>query len=288
MPASGSAKRLPTVDGDRSADVITTPNEGSRSAFSNPGMDSEVRFPARAPPLVHFSEMRRRVLILNNAIHRFLFKPHRHWQAFLRGVESDVVNIPSGQPMPPLNGCSHLILTGSEASIMEPKPWYEVEANVVREAVDRGLAILGSCFGHQLLVHTLSGPEYLRKARVPEIGWTLLEIVENDRLLTEVPSPWSVFSFHFDEVASPPAPWKVLARSAGCPVHVARYGDLPIWGMQAHPEIAHWKAEFLIRLYLLLRRRAPARILDAYRRPPRNDRAIRSIVLRFLESADPH
>jgi len=233
--------------------------------------------------------MTRRVLILDNAVHRHLFKPAWHWRARLAGHDCEVesANVPSGARIPPLDDVTHLILTGSEASILDPAGWIGVEVAAVRDAVDRGIPILGSCFGHQMLVHALSGPEHLRRSERPEVGWTTLELLDDDDLLDGVPRPWSVFSFHFDEVVDPPSPWRVLARSDRCAVQAIRYGDRPVWGLQPHPEIARWKAEFLIRLFVLFKRRAAREILAASRRRPNDVRAIASIVWRFIDHEGP-
>lgn len=223
-----------------------------------------------------------RVLILDNAVHRFLFKPPWHWKAALGAVPVDVVNVPSGRRIPPLDEYTHLILTGSEASVLEPKPWFDAEAKAIREATERGLPMLGSCFGHQMLVHALSGPERLRRSETPEVGWIEVDVFERDELLADVPRPWHVFSFHLDEVVAPSPPWRVLARSDRCAVHAVRYGDRPIWGIQPHPEISERKAEFFARLYLLVYGGAGRETVSGLRRPEPRDRAIHGIVQRFL------
>jgi len=226
--------------------------------------------------------MRTRLLLLDNAVHRLVFRPPWHWRPYLRSASVDVVNVPSGRPIPPLDGHTHLLLTGSEASILRPEPWFAREASTIREAADRGLPILGSCFGHQILVYALSGPEHLTRSPKPEIGWIALERRESDDLLLDAPDPWHVFSYHFDEVAGPPPPWRVLAHSCDCPTHVIRYGDRPIWGIQAHPELPLAKVRIFLAFYLLLSGRDRRRALLAMRRPTQQDRVMGEIAARFL------
>lgn len=220
--------------------------------------------------------------MLDNAVHRFVFRPPWHWKPYLRAASVDVVNVPDGQPIPPLDGYTHVLLTGSEASILRPKPWFTREASAIREATDRGLPILGSCFGHQMLIYALSGPEHLTQSPKPEIGWIALERLESDDLFQDTPDPWHVFSYHFDEVSGPPAPWRVLARSSNCPTHVLRYGDRPIWGIQAHPELPLAKVRVFLTLYLLLSGRDRRKAILAMRRPSREDRIMGEVVSRFL------
>ena len=226
-----------------------------------------------------------RILMIDNAVHRRLFRPPWHWKAHLKGVNVDVVNLPAAKATPSLDGYTHLLLTGSETSILHPKPWFEREGELIRAAVGRGMPILGSCFGHQMLVYTLSGPGFLRKAATPEIGWTDVEMSESDPLFHGIANPWRTFVYHFDE-AAPPPPWRVLGRSRACEAHVIRYGGLPVWGIQAHPEISSVRAKAILRLTLLFGQKPVRHILRALRNaPPRND--VASVVVGHFLSTDP-
>jgi len=220
-------------------------------------------------------------LLLDNAIHRRLLRPYRHWAQHLRAIPFDLVNVPSGSAIPSIDNYTHLLVAGSETSILEPKSWFEPEAEMIRAAVRRRLPTLGSCFGHQMLVYALSGPLHLARAARPEIGWIALHILQDDDLLAGLPDPWHAFSYHFDEVIDPPNPWRVLARSQDCETQVLRYGDLPVWGIQAHPEMPVLKARLFLGLDRLL---APWRrhIVLQQGRPTREDRATDRIVARFL------
>ena len=225
-----------------------------------------------------------RILIIDNAIHRFLFKPSWHWKAHLKGIETKVVNVPSGKKMPNVGHFTHIILTGSEASILKPKPWFDTEAALIREAVDRGIPILGSCFGHQMLVYALSGPEFLQRSDPPEVGWTDIEMTGSDPLFDGLANPWRTFVYHFDEATDPPPPWIKLGGTKHCDTHLLRYGNHCVWGIQAHPEISSRKAKFFIRVALLMGRKPTKHILHALRHvPPTNDVAGR-VLERFLAS----
>lgn len=234
-------------------------------------------------PCSYTGTMSIRVLLVNNAVHRYLFKPTWHWKTHLKGVETQTVNLPSGGIPPNLEGFTHIILTGSEASILDPKPWFETEATLIREAVDRGIPVLGSCFGHQMLVYALAGPQFVRVSNPPEVGWADIEMTGSDRLFDDLPNPWTTFVFHFGEAVDPPPPWVKLGRTRHCDTHVLRYGDHPVWGIQAHPEISSRKAKFFIRATLLMGRKPSKHLFRALRNaPPPNDVADR-IVQRFLE-----
>jgi len=223
------------------------------------------------------------VLIVDNAVHRLLFKPSWHWKPYMRGINTRTVNLPSGASIGSLDRITHLLLTGSETTILKPQPWFEREAALIREAVRRDISILGSCFGHQMLVYALSGPDYLRRSAPPEVGWAHIEMTNSDPLFEGLPNPWSTFVYHFDEVVDPPEPWRTLGRTKHCPTHLLRYGDQPIWGIQPHPEISSGKSRFFLCATLLLGGKSARHIGHALRNvPPRNNVAER-IVRQFLE-----
>jgi GMP synthase-like glutamine amidotransferase len=225
----------------------------------------------------------KKVLILDGAMDRRIYRPTDHWTVLLNGAPSDSVHLPSGESISSLGSYSHVIVTGSEASIMLPEPWFEVEAAAVREAFDLGKPIFGSCFGHQMLARAISGAETVAASPTPEVGWIDVERIDDDYLFDGLSNPFSVFAVHFDEVPAPPPPWKTLAKSPNCQVHAMRYGDRPIWGVQAHPEIGPEQAGALLREF---KERSPERaqlFQAAIDQTPRDHDVAGEIVWRFLK-----
>ena len=224
-----------------------------------------------------------RVLILDGSLHRDVYRPDEGWRQWLGATAIDSVHLPSGGSVPDLGGYTHVIVTGSEASIVAPEPWFEVEVRVVRQAAERGLCILGSCFGHQMLALALSGPRYVGRCATPEMGWIPVRWLGSDPLCDELPNPSWMFASHFDEVPAPlPPPWIALAESAGCAVQAMRYGERPIWGIQAHPEITPEEARTLMQGFLRLAPQHAALVGSALAAAPRDDGVIGEIIRRFL------
>ncbi|MDD5265018.1 MAG: hypothetical protein PHU43_09315, partial [Candidatus Bipolaricaulis sp.] len=189
---------------------------------------------------------------------------------------------PASKPMSWTAPAESSIVTGSEASARLPEPWFDAEADAVRGAVNRGLAVLGSCFGHQMLASALSGPEYVRRAPRPELGWVAVDLLAPDPLLTGLAAPWHAFAAHLDEVIAPPAPWRVLAANDACAVAAMRYGDRPVWGIQPHPETPPDHARTLMQAAV---RRLPEyerEIRQALASPVRDDHTSARIVAAFL------
>jgi len=223
-------------------------------------------------------------LILDGSLDQGFYFPVGQWSRAFDATPFDAVHLPSGESVPPLIGYTHLLLTGSEASFEEPEPWFDVEARVVREAVNRGLSILGSCFGHQMLVWALSGFEHVRRAPTPELGWVAVEILVEDSLLGALPNPWHTFSAHMDEVVAPPEPWRILASNHACGVQAMRYGNRPIWGIQPHPETQPDEARALMLGAIEKYPEYAERIRLAMGSPVRDDAVARRLMSAFLRS----
>jgi GMP synthase-like glutamine amidotransferase len=176
-----------------------------------------------------------RVAIVDNAMDPRLYKPVDHWRTWLGEAAWESFYAPAGR-LPALEDFSHVILTGSEASILQREPWADREVEFVREAFQAGRSILGSCYGHQLLALALAGPAHVGRCREPEIGWIPVDITVPSLLLGE-PGPAYTFSAHFDEVRSLPETFAVLASTATCPIQAFGYRGRNVWGLQIHPEI---------------------------------------------------
>lgn len=175
------------------------------------------------------------VAIVDNSIEPDIYAPVAHWSRWL-GVPWRSFAARDGE-FPEPREFSHLILTGSEASILEREPWVETEAGLVRAAAADGSAVLGSCWGHQLIAYALAGPACVGRCPAPEIGWIPVRAGRESALLGPAGTVHDVFSVHFDEVRGLPPEFEVVASTEACPVQAFRTGEGRVWGIQSHPEI---------------------------------------------------
>ncbi len=136
-------------------------------------------------------------------------------------------------------GASGIVLSGGPGSV-----WEESHDWAAEWAVRSGKAVLGICYGHQLLGKVLGGR--VGRAPRPEFGPTPIEVLAGDPLFKGVPRRFTVWMSHNDAVLEPPPGAEVLARSPGSPVAAMRWGDR-VYGVQWHPEVAHseWGMELL-------------------------------------------
>jgi len=176
-----------------------------------------------------------KVAIIDNSINPEIYSPVQHWGKYLN-VEWETFSAKNGMFPDLSEGYTHLILTGSEASIIERDHWVYQEVEYVREAVGKNLPVFGSCYGHQLLAIALAGYKNVCRCKKPEIGWIPIKIRMNNPLL----GPRGVFyayTLHFDEVIDLDNKFEVLASTEQCRIHAFKLKNQPLWGLQAHPEI---------------------------------------------------
>jgi GMP synthase-like glutamine amidotransferase len=104
--------------------------------------------------------------------------------------------------------------------------WVGSEMQLVRDAADAGVGILGICFGGQLLAQAFGGT--VARASTPEIGWY---DVSSDNPDVVPAGPW--FQWHFDQWTLPPGATE-LARTANSSQAFVLERSL---ALQFHPEI---------------------------------------------------
>ncbi len=106
------------------------------------------------------------------------------------------------------------------------RTWVAGETQLVRDAADAGVALLGVCFGGQLLAKAFGGS--VARSTVPEIGWY---DVDTDRPELVPDGPW--FQWHFDSWTLPPGATEI-ARTANSSQAFTLGRAL---ALQFHPEI---------------------------------------------------
>jgi GMP synthase-like glutamine amidotransferase len=141
-------------------------------------------------------------------------------------------------PSPPADPSEYdaLIFMGGPMSVNDDLPYLRREEEYIRQAIGRGVPVLGVCLGSQLIAHAL-GAEVRRNA-VKEIGWFEVELTEagrNDPVFEAFRSIEPVFHWHGETFDLPPGA-ELLASSERCRNQAFRLGAA-VYGMQFHLEI---------------------------------------------------
>ncbi|MET0816644.1 MAG: type 1 glutamine amidotransferase, partial [Solirubrobacteraceae bacterium] len=96
-------------------------------------------------------------------------------------------------------------------------PWMRAEVELLRDALQLGVPVLGVCLGAQLLA-TAAGAE-IRRSPSPEIGWFDVARCfegERDPIFAGLPARFLAYEWHSYAFALPAGSVE-LARSAACP-----------------------------------------------------------------------
>jgi GMP synthase (glutamine-hydrolysing) len=135
-----------------------------------------------------------------------------------------------------LDGYTHVVLSGSEDSIIESHDWVLKEMELLKEMIEKKIPVLGICYGHQLIARALWGLEGVRHRERPELGWKPITQTSDDPLFDSIPRDFIMFVSHFDEVTEV-ANADILAWSDECNIEALALKDSHVYGIQFHPEI---------------------------------------------------
>ena len=128
-----------------------------------------------------------------------------------------------------------IILSGGPSSVM-----WDDSPRAPQHFFDRGLPILGICYGQQAMAHQLGGRVAPGDNR--EFGRAFIEIIDYSALFDGL---WAkgeshqVWMSHGDRVEQLPDGFKVVARSEGAPYAIATDERRRFYSTMFHPEVVH-------------------------------------------------
>jgi GMP synthase (glutamine-hydrolysing) len=165
-----------------------------------------------------------------------------------RGHELDGWAAPD-EPAPSLAGYDAVLVFGGGMHVdqEDSHPWLRPEKALLRDALDRGVPLLGICLGSQLVAEAAGAKPH--RASRPEIGWHEVELLpgaRDDELLRGLPRRFTGFGWHSYEFPLPPRA-TALARSAAC-LQAYRLED-NAWGLQFHAEVTAESVDAWLRKY---------------------------------------
>jgi GMP synthase-like glutamine amidotransferase len=151
-------------------------------------------------------------------------------------IEFRDYDVQHGEYPASMDECDAYLITGSRHSVYEDQPWIHRLADFVRELDVARHKLIGICFGHQLIAHTLGG-----ETRAADQGWAVG--VQDTCVLT--PAEWmqpycerfGLVSSHKDQVVRLPDGAEIFATTEFCPNSGFTIGD-HILTFQGHPEFS--------------------------------------------------
>ena len=135
-------------------------------------------------------------------------------------------------PAANLRAAAGIILSGGPQSVYE-----KGSPQADRGIFELGIPVLGLCYGHQWIAHALGGE--VRPGAVKEYGHARIERSSESPLFSDIPSSFTAWMSHGDEVARMPDGFSSLAKSPVCAVAVMADPKRQIYGIQFHIEVTH-------------------------------------------------
>jgi GMP synthase (glutamine-hydrolysing) len=146
--------------------------------------------------------------------------------------------LPWDAPPEALNGVllKGIILSGGPNSV------YDRQApSLPDHLLDRGVPVLGICYGMQLLAHHWGGRVAAAQSR--EYGAAQIVVDDPDSpLFAGLVSPLEVWMSHGDRIEVLPPGFYRLAHSTNSPVAAMADPERELYGLQFHPEVVHTPA----------------------------------------------
>jgi len=170
-----------------------------------------------------------------------------------------------------------IFLSGSVLSAYDQEDWIIKEEQLIRQAAEMGIPMLGACFGSQILALALCGKDQVFRRCDCEIGYTWIHLNHSspdDPLLAGMGDKVRMFVWHNDEVKADHEDMRILGYSDDCPNQIWRFKDKPIWGIQGHPELDREDAQRTFEHYRKLFERDGADVDELIRNAEDNTEVI--------------
>ncbi len=154
---------------------------------------------------------------------------HREYRV-LRDLSVETKIIPNTTPKENLD-VDALVFSGGSLSMSTN----DYRTGNLKEYLKIEKPILGICFGMQFIANYFGGR--CGPAEVPEFGATQVGIIKDDALFNGLSKSFVAWENHNDEIKE--TNLEVLASSKNCKVQAIKHPNLPIYGVQFHPEVEH-------------------------------------------------
>ena len=100
-----------------------------------------------------------------------------------------------------------------------------------------GVPVLGICYGHQLMAHTLGGE--VGHGKVSEYGKATVSVLDSGGVWAGLDDSELVWMNHFDQVVKVPDGFDISVKTEDCPIAGMSDPARNFYSVQFHPEVTH-------------------------------------------------
>jgi GMP synthase-like glutamine amidotransferase len=162
-----------------------------------------------------------------------------HFATFLdrHRLPWQLVKLDEGDPVPASSApYAGLAFMGGPMSANDELPWSRPVLGLMRDAVGRGVPVIGHCLGGQMLAKALGGA--VTRNPVKEIGWNPVRVEDTPtarRWFGDDMRDFTTFQWHGETFTIPPGGERILTGDT-CPNQAYVVGDRHL-GLQCHVEM---------------------------------------------------
>ncbi len=137
------------------------------------------------------------------------------------------------RPLEDIKRFDRMLISGSSLMHHDDHYMHDLCSDAVRKFIQAEKGILGICYGHQTIARTILGIGCI--GRNPEFGFVEIDL-EPSPIFEGMKKPCVVLESHYETVEGLTDDFHVLGHSRTVGVEAFQYKDLPVWGVQFHPE----------------------------------------------------
>lgn len=130
--------------------------------------------------------------------------------------------------------CDAYLITGSSCGVYDPLPWIGEAKAFLNEAKGKA-ALVGVCFGHQLMAEAFGG-KVIQSPKGWGVGEHVYEVMAAEPWMQDAPLRVRLPASHQDQVVEKPPETEVFVASEFTPYAGLAWRDQPAISIQPHPE----------------------------------------------------
>jgi len=144
------------------------------------------------------------------------------------------------------DACDGYVITGSPQGVYDEDEWIAPLAQFIRDSYAAGKKLVGICFGHQILAHSLGG--HAEKSEKGQgLGLKQFDVMQKRPWMGESSDHCSLYFAHQDQVTALPLGAQHLGGNEFCP-NVMYEIENQVLGIQGHPEFTTRIMEDIVAL----------------------------------------